>query len=311
MKVKIVTAYWMDAEGLPFQGANPSRKYRYIGSLIAYCQNLHLPIVCYTHEKSINELQEIKTQYNLTNLELKILELADIKYHKEINKIRYSNLERYIPELDGRGCEIMWGKFDVVERELTDCDRVYWLDVGMQHPGLLTWGYAKIYNKAEDHQGDKLKSWWTLYDVYNFPDFFNYKIFNKLNDITLNKVCFIVSNKAQISYPFQQLGITSHPFTDPYPVGAMFGGDTKTVQLFIDKCWNYIEKTLNTNTLITEEAIMKPAFDEMAESNLLPFNFTDFHNSFHDHDLFHFTLWTESSNLPKPFYMVWHDILNY
>jgi hypothetical protein len=39
------------------------------------------------------------------------------------------------------------------------------------------------------------------------------------------------------------------------------------------------------------------------------FNFTTFATD--EHDQFHFELWDKSWNKPKPFYMVWYDILNY
>ena len=68
MKTKIVTAYWMDVHGIPFLGSGSIRKERYLGSIIAYCQNIDLPIICYTHEKSFNELNKYKTDLNLDNL---------------------------------------------------------------------------------------------------------------------------------------------------------------------------------------------------------------------------------------------------
>jgi hypothetical protein len=75
MKAKIVTAYWMDANGYPFQGSNNSRKPRYLGSLIAHCKNINLPIVCYTHSRNLEELETLKLKYELNNLEIKLLEL--------------------------------------------------------------------------------------------------------------------------------------------------------------------------------------------------------------------------------------------
>jgi hypothetical protein len=88
MKTKIVTAYWMDVNGYPFQGSTNVRKPRYLGSLISHCQGIDLPVVCYTHSKNLEELNKIKTDYNLSNLEIKILELSDMKYHKQISEIR-------------------------------------------------------------------------------------------------------------------------------------------------------------------------------------------------------------------------------
>lgn len=310
MKSKIITAYWMDVEGLPFQGAYPIRKGRYLGSLIAHCQNLNLPVICYTHQKSVDELSNIKKEYNLSNLEIKLIELNEIKYHDEISKIRNSDSEKYQRDLDGRGCEIMWGKFDVLQRELDGFDRVYWLDAGLQHPGIFTWRYSKKYNTLEDHHNPvHMKSWWTEYDVYNFPDFFNNLVFEKLDKICNNKICLLTSVGPQISYPYINLGILNKPFESPYPVGALIGGDTKILKTYIENFWSFAEKVLQKNFLCTEECLMKPALDMMDKQNILNFNFTSFHCC--EHDDFHFKLWSEDWNQPKPFYMTIFDILNF
>jgi hypothetical protein len=311
MKSKIVTAYWMDAEGLPFQGGYSVRKQRYLGSIIAHCQNIKLPVVCYTHQKSLGELETIKKDFNLDNLEIKILELGEIKYHSEIDKIRNSDLETYIRELDGRGCEIMWGKFDALERELDGYDRVYWVDAGIQHPGIMTWGRSKKYNTPYDHHNPvHMTSWWTEYDVYNFPDFFNDKIFKKLDEICENKIHFITSNTPQILYNiFNEKKIINTPINLPFPIGGMFGGDTKILKKFIDNFWFLAEKIVNEKVLVQEDCIMKPSFDMLSKDEKIEFLFTSW--SCCEHDKFHFEDWDESWNEPKPFYTVFNDILNY
>jgi hypothetical protein len=45
MKSKIVTAYWMDVEGHPYQGTRQVLKTRYLGSLISHCKGIDLPII--------------------------------------------------------------------------------------------------------------------------------------------------------------------------------------------------------------------------------------------------------------------------
>lgn len=42
---------------------------------------------------------------------------------------------------------------------------------------------------------------------------------------------------------------------------------------------------------------------------MLPFMFGIYQTN--EHDQYHFELWNESFNKPKPLYMVWHDIMNY
>jgi len=60
MKSKIVTGYWMDVEGYPFQGTRASRKPRYWGSLISHCRGINLPIICYTQKKKSRRIIKFK-----------------------------------------------------------------------------------------------------------------------------------------------------------------------------------------------------------------------------------------------------------
>jgi len=302
---KIVTAYWMDCEGYPFQGTQIVRKERYKGSLISHCKGIDLPIVCYTHDKNFKELCELKQTYNLDNLEIKILELSNMKLHKEISKVRD---KKFDINLDGRGPEIMWGKFDVLERELDGFDYVYWVDVGLQNPTIFPWRYCGKYNKIEDHI-DLKKHWWAELDTYNFNKLFNTKIFKKLKQKCENKIFFLTSINPQISYPFLEKGIIDYSVSAPYPVGGLFGGNTSILKKYINYYWEFCNLVLNKDFLCTEECVMKIAFDKMNAEELFNLNFASYHSGTHDE--FHFEMWTEKSSNSKPLYMVWHDILNY
>lgn len=305
MKTKIVTAYWMDSQGHPFQGANPDRKIRYQGSLISHCIGSGLPVVCYTHSKNYNELNEIKIKYNLNNLELKIMELYDMKYHKEINNIRNNNFNT---DLDGRGPEIMWGKFDVMEKELDDFDKVYWVDVGLQHPGIFPWMYSKVYDTPNKDLGIPT-NWWAHLDVFNFSKLIDSEIYTKLNKICENKIMFVCSYGPQIGYPFLQHGILDKTFESPYPVGGMFGGDVQILKKYINLFWEFTEKILEKNILCTEEVIMKPSYDLINNDEKITLIFNSFASG--EHDDYHYKIWDEEKNPLKPFYMMWHDIKNF
>lgn len=305
MKTKIVTAYWMDVNGFPFQGCQDIRKPRYLGSLISHCKGINLPVVCYTHQKNINELTQLKDEFNLDNLEIKLLELSDTKYHKQICSVRNQNFNT---DLDGRGPEIMWGKFEVLEKEINSADNIYWVDVGLQHPGIFPWRYSKRYNK-EKKELDIPTHWWADYDSHNFSSLFNTDIFNKLNIICKNKIALLTSYNPQISYPFNSLNITNYALQEPYPVGGMVGGSTTILKKYINYFWEFAELILKHNTLCTEEAIMKVAFDKMDKQDIISFSFSAFASG--EHDDFHFNMWSKESNNLKPFYMMWYDILNY
>jgi hypothetical protein len=305
MKSKIVTAYWMDVEGFPFQGVLPIRKIRYQGSLISHCIGSGLPVICYTHSKNYDELNDIKVRYNLTNLELKILELSDVKYHNEIERIRNDNFDT---DLDGRGPEIMWGKFDVLERELDGFDRVYWVDVGLQHPGIFPWMYSKVYNENSETLGVPT-NWWAHLDVFNFSKLIDGEVYDKLNKICENKIVFVCSYGPQISYPFLNYGILNKSFESPYPVGGMVGGDVQVLKKYINLFWEFTEKILEKNILCTEEVIMKPSYDLIGDDEKVTLMFNAFASG--EHDDYHYTMWNKEKNTPKPFYMMWHDIKNF
>jgi len=310
MKTKIVTAYWMDVEGYPFQGSLPNRKTRYLGSLIGHCQGSNLPVICYTHEKSLKELTDIKNEYNLDNLEIKVLELNQIKYHDRISIIRDKNFNTETVNfgLDGRGPEIMWGKFDVLERELDGFDRVYWVDAGLQHPGIFPWMYSKSYDPKYPDLNIP-KNWWAHLDVFNFSKLIDSEIYTQLDKICDNKIMFVCSYGPQIGYPFVQEGILEYPFESPYPVGGMFGGDVKILKKYIDICWEFAEKILDKNILCTEEVIMKPSYNLIPENERVTLIFNSFASG--EHDDFHYRMWDEEKNPLKPFYMMWLDIKNF
>lgn len=304
MNTKIVTAYWMGVNGYPFQGSNDSRKSRYLGSLISHCLGIDLPIICYTHNKNLEELYQLKQEYNLSNLDIKVLELTDMRYHKQISKVRDIN---FYENLDGRGPEIMWGKFQVLEQEINNNDFVYWIDVGIQHPGIFPWRYCKQYNKVNDHPVSG--PWWDQYDSYNFSSLLNIKIFTNLNKKCNKSISTITCTSPQISYPFYNNNLINYSVGPLYPVGGMIGGNPQILQKYISLFWDYVEKILDKNILCTEEAIMKLVHDKMDSSELNCLTFDAWYSG--DHDTFHFSSWNKESGLPKPLYMIWNDILNY
>jgi hypothetical protein len=306
MKAKIVTAYWMDVEGYPFQGTRQSLKTRYLGSLISHCKGIDLPIICYTHSKNEKELLDLKNEYKLDNLEIKILELSEMKYHSQISQVRDSNFDNC---LEGRGPEIMWGKFQAVEQELDGFDRVYWIDCGLQHPGIFPWMYCVPYGDKKFHV-NVVRPIWADCEItqYDFTKLFNTSIFEKLNNVCDGKIATLCCTSPQIGYPYIEHGIETIPIQAPYPIGGMIGGDTKQFKKYLQTFWETCEKVLDKNFLCTEEVIMKVAHD-INKDIMLPFIFGIYQTN--EHDQYHFEIWNESFNKPKPLYMVWHDIINY
>lgn len=311
MKIKYVTAYWMDVTGYPFQGTSSSRKDRYLGSLISHCKNLNREIICYTHNRNLQELQDLKTTHSLENLTIKILELTDMKLHSGINKCRQHYFDT---DLDGRGPEIMWGKFDVLERELQDADQIYWIDVGLQHPGIFPWMYCVPYHDKSFHDlADGRPPYWNHIQQtqYNFGLIFNERLLDKLEQITREKMFVITTNNPQTSYgPWGTHNVIDYNvYVGPYLIAGMLGGSASAVKQFIDRFWYFANKAIENNFLVTEESVMKVAFDSLDKNIFLPFDFAT-HQSGLTID-YHFEIWKSDVDGPKPLYMIWHDILNY
>jgi len=311
MKIKYLTAYWMDVAGYPFQGANSNRKDRYLGSLTSHCKNLGREIICYTHQKNLHELEELKKIHNLNNLTIKILELTDMKLHKGINACR----EKYFnTDLDGRGPEIMWGKFDVIERELNDTDQIFWIDVGLQHPGIFPWMYCIPYHDKKFHDlSDGSPPYWNHIQQtqYNFGLLFNENLINKIEVITKDKIFVISTNNPQTSYgQWQSNNIIEYDIHHgPYLIAGMFGGNSNKMRQFVDKFWYFANKAIECDFLVTEESIMKVVFDALNKDIFIPFDFSTHQNG--SKIDYHFEIWKDNNDGPKPLYMVWHDILKY
>lgn len=308
MKTKLVTAYWLDAEGPPFQGTRNSLSDRYLGSLISHCNNIDLPIVCYTHMKNINELTDLKDRNDLFNLEIKLLELSDMKLHEKISSVRDRN---YMNELDGRGPEIMWGKFQVLEQELDGFDMVYWIDVGMQYPGTMPWMFNTLYADAARNLKDGERPAWADNEMsqYSYKSLFNTDIFVSLNKLCIGKMFNVVSSGPQTSYDFFRYAITTDECAPPYPWAGVFGGDVKACRKYLDVFWRVCDMVLEKGYYCTEESIMKLTYDLMDKDDLYCSHF-DCHYFDDGNKNFHFNLWNPSMGKCKPLYMVWVDLLN-
>lgn len=311
MVSKYITAYWMDVNGYPFQGANSSRKDRYLGSLTSHCKNLGREIICYTHQKNLQELLILKQTHNLENLTIKLLELTEMKLHKKIDKCREKHFNT---DLDGRGPEIMWGKFDVIEREIEGANQIYWIDVGLQHPGIFPWMYCVPYHdkKFHDLRNGEPPYWNHIQQTqYDFGLLFNKNLMDKLEFITRNKMFVISTNNPQTSYgEWSDKKIVDYDVNiGPFLIAGMFGGSSDIIKNFINKFWYYAEKAVENEFLVTEESIMKVVYESMDKDLFLPLNFSTHQNGTNID--YHFEMWKDDNDGPKPLYMIWHDILNY
>jgi hypothetical protein len=311
MNTKIVTNYYMDCEGYPYHGTSGSRKPRYWGGLVYQCKAFNpIPFICYTHERNLLELENLKTKYNLENLEIKIRELNNMKLHSQISKVIGG---KFIPEIAGRGLEIMWGKFDLLERENNNIEKIYWTDIGLTHAGIFPWRFNSKFNKKEQHiplPYPPIISFENL-EQYDFSSIMNLALIEKINALTSKKILFLISLNPQISYDiFLQKEIVS--FLKPYhfPIAGFFGGDSLILKEFINLFWEISNKVLEKEILTTEEAVMKICVDIFNEEKTLNTFFDCHYDHSSDITYNHFTQWEKDSNKLKPLYTVWQDLIS-
>jgi hypothetical protein len=307
MRYKIVTGYWMDIENKPYAGMSPVRKDRYLGSIISHCRGFQCEVVCYTHERNLEELQTIKSDYNLGNLTIKIRELHDVKYSPEIRRIEGIKTAEELSHLNGRPPEVLWGKFDVLRDEATtDVDFVYWVDAGFQSNQIFPYKYCPEITESVRSLNDLPEELFRVpFKQYNFTKIFNRDILNRLATITKDKIVVLVSNDLQCSYHnFEKY---THKLGN-FPIAGFFGGDREVVKQFCDKFTEGVNLYTSHNILDFEQSIMKYALDEFPEDKLLLYKFVT-HQGGIPPEVFHIQGWAPESGYPKPIYAIWEEIL--
>jgi hypothetical protein len=300
MRTKLVTGYWMDIVEKGYTGAMPARKSRYLGSIISHCRGFQYPVVCYTHARNLNELQTIKEEYNLTNLEIKVKELSEIKYSRQIRGLQDNKTQEEIERfcLSGRPPEVMWGKFDVMKEECTDdVDYVYWVDAGLQSNQIFPYRHCPDKDAPDLHQHP--------YKQYNFTLVFNREMLDKLTQKSDGKFVTLVGTNPQDGYhSFQDYS----PKPGNYPIAGFFGGAKEVVREYCDLFTQGVNKHIEAGILCFEQAIMKYVTDTI-EPSKLQLHVFETHQTGIDVDTFHYKVWDSSLGLPKPIFRIWEEIL--
>ena len=301
-KTKFVTSYYMEITKLTnnrWIGSYDSRKQRYLTSIIYHCKNFpSYDVVCYTHEVSLLEIQNIKDEHQLDNLTIKVKELDDIKYTERINLI-VDEFPDYMEKfrLSGRPPQVMWGKFDLVRIECTeDIENIYWIDAGLQSVVLFPIRYNQ--NRFED---DFLTNHVKL---ANFGLLFNENLINKLNNLINGRFFNIMCSTVQSTvHTFDDY----KPIEDYYPIGGFFGGNVKTVLDYCNGFDNAANKHFDNKILCFEDSVMKQVVDLFPKEKLFTLN-CDTHSCGLTEPQFHYDEWDETKKLPKPIWRIWEEI---
>ena len=291
----------MDIREAPYFGATINRRERYLGSLISHSR-IGIPIVCYTQESNYKELLDLKNNYKLDNLEIKIKNLHDVKLHKRFQELRDKYFDLIVVgkhEIEGRTPEVLWGKFQVLQEEIEISEEkyLYWIDVGLQHVGLFPW-WTNPYRDFSDVE-------YNIEHKFNGSKVLNISVFEGLEKIVDGKVATLVSVARERSEYDEIDGFTQWNRPRSNPIAGFFGGSKKETLEYIESFWEYGIKHLDKDILCHEQSVMKHIHNTFDVNKLLEFQFET-----HQYNVkeFHDKLWESPSDGLKPVYRCFVDM---
>jgi hypothetical protein len=269
MKTKLVTAYYPIHNGPPFWGKEGRHRW-YKHSIASIC-GTGVPVVCYTDEgESYNELLQTKNERQLDNLIIKTYNILSNPFQDRMYKIRtevnpevYNN---YLHPFYRMPFTIYWMKWNFLKMEHESNTNLYWIDGGLSTDGV----FPKRGNDFKDEPGFDIRyvemgNFYLdhEYKFHSFSTIFNPNLITKINDFVGDKILNICRQDQTDNDFFTLEDKLNVPIkgkiaaTNKYPVGAMFGGNSELVSLYINEFNNIAEQILSIGDyLCTEQEIM-------------------------------------------------------
>ncbi len=184
MKTLFYTCIYSNLWGTEL-GGRPSRNHHYKFSLLNLLNLNADKFICFTSSEELEELKRFfYTDNNISEnkLEFKVFNLKDTNYFSKIQKIKKID---EVKKSD-RCYEIQYNKFfwlDSIEN-LKDYDRVFWIDAGLSHGGIIDSKYS---------HGNGLER------NYNFS-IFNSNLLHRLCGICKDRVLLLSKNNDGVFY---------------------------------------------------------------------------------------------------------------
>ena len=242
-KTKLVTSLYTDISGPPFYGhGDKAREDRYFHSLRTLC-HIESEIVLYCNETQKEQINDYLSKFKLNNVILKISNLIDFPYSQAMIDIKNkTNNFRTYHEVD-------WNKLFLLQKELDESyDYIYWIDVGLSHPGLFLDKYNPYIDKA-----DGMSATW---ENYSYINLFSPDLLNKLNNFTGQKLINLATTQLFHDMNFAAF-ILDIPFESTYhTIGGILGGHTNQIGWFIENFNLLAQKLIDKQTIINHEAII-------------------------------------------------------
>lgn len=250
MKTKLVTSYYPYHSGEPFWGQG-NRENWYKNSL-ANISNMG-EIVCYTDhgDKGYNDLIQIKEDYNLDNLTIKLYDLKDNPYQERVYKIRTDRASEYNnPDNMGtyfRSTVIYWIKFMFLEMEYEPNINMYWIDCGLSHDGLFPPDASKYFGEEID----------TYYKKHHYNKAFNPEVLERINNYAEGKIINVHRPQTDENIGnFNSWLNLDIDYENIFPVGGFFGGNSELMPEYVSRCKETIERVLEKNQVCSDQEIL-------------------------------------------------------
>ena len=244
MKTRLVTALYFGIHQHPFYGHDaPARWDRYINSLETL-STMNEEIICYCNEQYYdNIISEFETR-EITNIELRVKNLEDIKHSSRMIDIKTKNPDKFKFYL-----EIGWAKIALMEECMSDdLDYLYWIDVGLSHMALFPKKYNPNADKITGISYDKNR--YTYYGIFNSSLFPNINKFLGDKLIDLRNTTFFHNHRES-----NEILEKAHIYPS-LSVGGIIGGHTSKLKTFFNRFEEYCQVCLNKEFLINHEMIM-------------------------------------------------------
>jgi hypothetical protein len=209
MKTLFYTCIYSNLWGTEL-GGRPSRNYHYKFSLLNILNLNADKFICFTSDEELEDLKHFfysENNISENKLEFKVFNLKNTNYFSKIEKIKKID---EVKKSD-RCYEIQYNKFfwlDLIE-DLRDYDRVFWIDAGLSHGGIIDSKYS---------YGNGLKG------NYDFS-IFNSNLLHRLCDICEDKVLLLSKNNDGVFYWSSSIPSKYYKSYDrsEHIIGGLFG----------------------------------------------------------------------------------------
>ncbi len=243
MKTKLVTAFYTDVKGFPyFAHESFARHERYLHSLRTIA-NTGLEIIVYCNESQVELVRNHCETFKLENVTVKVSNLKDYPKSDKMVEIK-TNTNKFLFYH-----EIDWNKFHLLEKEYDESyDYIYWIDIGLSHPGLFLDKYNPFAEKCDGMS--------RTFECYSYLNLFQPTLFKKLNDYIGDRL--LNCSNTMFSHNMSDASkVIEKPYTQrSISVGGILGGHISKLKWFLKEFDLLGNIVLSNESILNHEAMI-------------------------------------------------------